>query len=88
MLTDDDTRRQHDVEIRAKEMTESLIINDTVHFSDMTLEDGDYSIDCRCGGSYVAHAEQCGISSSNREHVVVPCDTCSLHIKIVFTDEF
>ena len=68
-------------------MAENLLINDEVSFSQMKLDDecGEYSSDCRCGGVYLINTEELNFSSIDRkEYYVVGCDTCSLHIKIIF----
>ncbi len=80
MLTDDVTRHQHDVHVRAQEMTENLIINDIVCLADMTLEGAMYTLNCRCGGSYAIDIKQV---CNKTEHLVIPCDSCSLHVKII-----
>ncbi len=82
MLTDDVTRRLHDTESRAKQMTEDLIINDTVLISEMSFEHNEgYSSDCRCGGKYYVDIQQFDLSEDC--HCIISCDTCSLHIKII-----
>ena len=82
MLTNDVTRHQHDVKTRAKEMTDTLIINDSISLSDMTLDNDDYSSDCRCGGKYYI-SKKLFDSSNNKDCHIIGCDTCSLHIKII-----
>lgn len=83
MLLDDITRHQFDAETRASEITETIIVNDTVLLTDCVLEDdGHYSYHCRCGGSYVIDKQQL-TSDANSQQYIVECDTCSLHIQII-----
>ena len=80
LLTDSVTRHHHDAQTRAREMSEQLIINSVMALSEMSLIEGEYITDCRCGGVYsIATVDVCG---TDQEHIV-GCTSCSLYIKVI-----
>ena len=81
MLSDDITRQHHDTEQRAKKLTEELIINENILITEMEVDDNIYWHECRCGGVYIVRMEQ---MKKGESELIVACDTCSLHIRVIF----
>lgn len=89
LLSDEGRRRQYDVELEANQATASWIVNDTITLSDMfhvgvAGSGGVYQYGCRCGGVYMVTDEEA--MEETCDQLIVECDTCSLHIKVIRTN--
>ncbi|XP_071955805.1 dnaJ homolog subfamily C member 24-like [Antedon mediterranea] len=82
ILGDDDTRRQYDAESNERHVQQSVAVNEEVEVEDMDFDDDVAYYPCRCGGSYILQ------ELDIKNDVIVPCDICSLHIKLIVPDHW
>jgi DnaJ domain len=81
VLGDADARKAYDSarqRVRNRVVTDTLWLDDLRSVGEGNIEDGWLEADCRCGGRYL-------LSPSDRLGSVdtLPCDTCSLAIRVV-----
>ncbi|XP_019934316.2 dnaJ homolog subfamily C member 24 isoform X1 [Paralichthys olivaceus] len=60
ILSDEDTRRQYDLQRRAQELKQDWPVDSTVHLEDMTWDQDEcvYTYCCRCGGGFSVSEEE------------------------------
>lgn len=82
-LTDKALRAAYDAErARCEDATAGVVICDTVSLEDFThVQDGTLTLACRCGGVFMMEASEASVVD------VVPCDTCSLAVRVSAFDE-
>ncbi|KAM3870030.1 dnaJ homolog subfamily C member 24 [Diretmus argenteus] len=99
LLSDHDTRREYDLQRRAKELKQEWPVDSTVILDDMTWDEGNsvYTYCCRCGGEFTITEEEVEEEAQLRRHqkddeeegecggVVVCCDTCSLSVLVTWS---
>ncbi|XP_074533939.1 dnaJ homolog subfamily C member 24 [Halichoeres trimaculatus] len=97
VLSDQNTRRQYDLQRRAQELKQDWPVDSTVHLEDMTWEQDEcvYTYSCRCGGRFDVSMEEVKEETERgqqdeeeeEEHrgVVVCCDTCSLSVDVTWS---
>ncbi|XP_041650813.1 dnaJ homolog subfamily C member 24 [Cheilinus undulatus] len=93
ILSDQDTRRQYDLQRRAQELKQDWPVDSTVYLEDMTWDQGEcvYTYCCRCGGRFDVSMEEVEEETQQQddeeEHrgVVVCCDTCSLSVYVTWS---
>ncbi|XP_071381743.1 dnaJ homolog subfamily C member 24 [Centroberyx affinis] len=96
ILEDHNTRREYDLQRRAKALKQDWPVDSTVCLEDMTW-DPDHSVYtycCRCGGEFTITEEEVDETQQRRHQkdgeeeegerggVVVCCDTCSLSVYV------
>ncbi|XP_033121309.1 dnaJ homolog subfamily C member 24-like [Anneissia japonica] len=64
-----------------KHVQQTVAVNEEVEVEDMDFEDDVAYYPCRCGGNYII--QEAEVSND----VIVACDTCSLHIRLIVTDQ-
>lgn len=101
ILSDQDSRRQYDLERRAQELKQDGPVDSTVYLEDMTWDkdEGVFTHCCRCGGEFIISVEEVEEETQGRKHndeaedtvmgqhtgVVVCCDTCSLSVCVTWS---
>ncbi|XP_049928260.1 dnaJ homolog subfamily C member 24 isoform X2 [Epinephelus moara] len=101
ILSDQNTRRQYDLQRRALELKQDWPVDSTVYLDDMTWDPDEcvYTYSCRCGGGFSVSEEEVEEETQRRqldneeedtkdeEHrgVVVCCDTCSLSVYVTWS---
>ncbi|XP_020506924.1 dnaJ homolog subfamily C member 24 isoform X1 [Labrus bergylta] len=97
ILSDQNSRRQYDLQRRAQELKQDWPVDSTVYLEDMTWDQGQcvYTYSCRCGGRFDVSVEEVEEETRSRrqdgeeeeEHrgVVVCCDTCSLSVYVTWS---
>lgn len=96
ILSDQNTKREYDLQRRARELKQDWPVDSTVYLEDMTWDQDEcvYTYSCRCGGGFNVSEEEVEEETQRRqqddeaeeteeeEHrgVVVCCDTCSLSV--------
>ncbi|XP_056244081.1 dnaJ homolog subfamily C member 24 isoform X1 [Seriola aureovittata] len=101
ILSDQNSRRQYDLQRRAQELKQDWPVDSTVYLEDMTWDkdEGVYSYCCRCGGGFSVSEEEVEEETQRRQHddeeeetvegqhrgVVVCCDTCSLSVYVTWS---
>ncbi|XP_029289022.1 dnaJ homolog subfamily C member 24 [Cottoperca gobio] len=100
ILSDQNNRRQYDLQRRARELKQDWPVDSTVCLEDMTCDEEEcvYTYSCRCGGAFSVSEEEVEEETQRRqqddeeeeteeeEHrgVVVCCDTCSLSVCVTW----
>ncbi|XP_071345200.1 dnaJ homolog subfamily C member 24 [Trachinotus anak] len=98
ILSDQNSRRQYDLQRRAQELQQDWPVDSTVCLEDMTWDKDEcvYTYCCRCGGGFSVSEEEVEEESQSQhddeeetvegQHrgVVVCCDTCSLSVNITW----
>ncbi|TKS74018.1 Zinc finger-containing protein 3 [Collichthys lucidus] len=96
ILSDQDTRRQYDLQRRAQELKQDWPVDCTVCLDDMTWDQDEcvYTYSCRCGGGFIVSEEETqrrqqddeqeGTEEGEHRGVVVCCDTCSLSVYVTW----
>lgn len=85
VLGDGASRAAYDGRMALQRLQEEGIqVNEVVAAAELEvagMRDGQevLSLLCRCGGAYVVAREEVGLAGE----VLVPCDTCSLHIQVI-----
>ncbi|XP_059191460.1 dnaJ homolog subfamily C member 24 [Centropristis striata] len=101
ILSDQNTRRQYDLQRRAQELKQDWPVDSTVYLEDMTWDQDEcvYTYDCRCGGGFNVSEEEVEEETQRRQQedeeeetaeeetrgVVVCCDTCSLSVCVTWS---
>ncbi|XP_042351990.1 LOW QUALITY PROTEIN: dnaJ homolog subfamily C member 24 [Plectropomus leopardus] len=101
ILSDQNSRRQYDLQRRARELKQDWPVDSTVHLEDMSWDPDEcvYTYGCRCGGGFSVSEEEVEEETQRRqqgdeeedteeeEHrgVVVCCDTCSLSVCVTWS---
>ncbi|KAE8296854.1 DnaJ-like protein subfamily C member 24 [Larimichthys crocea] len=97
ILSDQDTRRQYDLQRRAQELKQDWPVDCTVCLDDMTWDQDEsvYTYSCRCGGGFIVSEEETqrrqqddeqeGTEEGEHRGVVVCCDTCSLSVYVTWS---
>ncbi|GAA6081261.1 dnaJ homolog subfamily C member 24 isoform X2 [Tachysurus ichikawai] len=80
ILSNEESRREFDLQLRARELKQSWPVDACVTAEDMNwdVENERYSYSCRCGGDFILEKEDALVG----EDAVVCCDTCSLSIEV------
>ncbi|XP_023141946.2 dnaJ homolog subfamily C member 24 [Amphiprion ocellaris] len=100
ILSDENTRRQYDLQKRAQELKQDGPVDSTVCLEDMTWNQDEciYTYYCRCGGGFSVTEEEVDKETQRALHndeeeesedgqnrgVVVGCDTCSLSVYVTW----
>ncbi|XP_041852990.1 dnaJ homolog subfamily C member 24 [Melanotaenia boesemani] len=96
ILSDQDTRRQYDLERRAQELTQDGPEDAAVNLEDMIWDQEDcvFTHCCRCGGRFSISEEELREESGRMQRddeeagqqrgVLVCCDTCSLSVCVTW----
>ncbi|CAJ1057319.1 dnaJ homolog subfamily C member 24 [Xyrichtys novacula] len=96
ILSDQDTRREYDLQKRAQELKQDWPVDSVVHLEDMTWDQDErvYTYSCRCGGRFDVSAEEVEEETERKPQddereemhrgVVVCCDTCSLSVHVTW----
>ena len=87
MLRDPALKQTYDQQLALEQLQQQVFISQTVSLAEMQLVSGDsvlgeasfLAYPCRCGGSYEMEND----ALYNNHSVVVQCDTCSLHIRVL-----
>ncbi|XP_034734529.1 dnaJ homolog subfamily C member 24 [Etheostoma cragini] len=96
ILSDQDSRKQYDLQRRVQELKQDWPVDSTVYLEEMTWDQDKcvYTYGCRCGGGFdVSSAEveeetQTGHQDDEEETrrgLVVCCDTCSLSVCVTWS---
>ncbi|XP_030586384.1 dnaJ homolog subfamily C member 24 [Archocentrus centrarchus] len=99
LLSDQSTRRQYDLQRRARELKQDWPVDSTVCLDDMTWDEDDcvYTHSCRCGGRFSITEEELEEETQRKQEdvgekekeeeqhreAVVCCDTCSLSVYVI-----
>ncbi|XP_045893963.1 dnaJ homolog subfamily C member 24 [Micropterus dolomieu] len=100
ILSDQNTRRQYDLQRRVRELKQDWPVDSTVYLEDMTWDQDDcvYTYSCRCGGRFNISEEEVkeGTQRKRQEDeeeteeeelrgVFICCDTCSLSVYVTWS---
>ncbi|XP_008279871.1 dnaJ homolog subfamily C member 24 isoform X1 [Stegastes partitus] len=101
ILSDQNTRRQYDLQRRAQQLQQDWPVDSTVCLEDMTWNQDEcaYTYDCRCGGGFSVTEEEVDKETRSTQQngeeeesedgqqrgVVVCCDTCSLSVYVTWS---
>ncbi|XP_029379399.1 dnaJ homolog subfamily C member 24 [Echeneis naucrates] len=97
ILSDQNSRRQYDLQIRAQELNQEWPVDSTVYLEDMTWDQDEcvYSYHCRCGGRFSISDEEMQEKHHDGEEeemvegrhrgVVICCDSCSLCVFLTWS---
>ncbi|XP_037623059.1 dnaJ homolog subfamily C member 24 [Sebastes umbrosus] len=97
ILSDQITRREYDLQRRARELKQDWPVDSTVYLEDMTWDQDEcvYTYSCRCGGGFNVSEEEVEEETQRRQQddeeeeqhrgVVVCCDTCSLSVCVTWS---
>ncbi|XP_018534119.1 dnaJ homolog subfamily C member 24 isoform X2 [Lates calcarifer] len=101
ILSDQNTRRQYDLQRRAQELKQDWPVDSTVCLEDMTWDQDEcvFTYCCRCGGGFSVSEEEVEEETQRRQQddeeegtvegqnrgVVVCCDTCSLSVYVTWS---
>ncbi|XP_063052219.1 dnaJ homolog subfamily C member 24 [Engraulis encrasicolus] len=79
ILSNEETRREYDLQLRARELKQSWPVDAQISLEDMDWDSDteSYTYGCRCGGEFVIGKEEL-----EEAEAIVCCDTCSLSIEI------
>ncbi|EQC33270.1 hypothetical protein SDRG_09252 [Saprolegnia diclina VS20] len=79
-----ETRRAYDLSLQEAKLRDEKRISDEVDLDDMTFdeESGCYAHACRCGEHYFISIDELEDGTD-----VVPCDGCSLNIRVLYAME-
>uniref|UniRef100_A0A8C6S7L0 DnaJ (Hsp40) homolog, subfamily C, member 24 n=1 Tax=Neogobius melanostomus TaxID=47308 RepID=A0A8C6S7L0_9GOBI len=100
ILSDENKRRDYDLQRRAHDLKQDWPVDSTVFLEDMTWNNDErlYTHCCRCGGVFcideeTVQEETRGSASEEEEKtpggstgVIVCCDTCSLSVYVTWTN--
>lgn len=101
ILSDENKRREYDLQKRAQDLKQDWPVDSTVHLEDMTWNDDErmYTHCCRCGGEFSLDEEMVLEETQEGTHpleeetrgglhrgVLVCCDTCSLSVYVTWTN--
>ena len=87
-MSDVEARARYDAELSNTKLSESQLsaIWNTFSLEELTVENMIYSVNCRCGGSYIVQEEDIkSAQQEGEEEILVECDTCSLSILLTLT---
>lgn len=97
-LRDQDSRRQYDLQRRARELKQDWPVDSTVCLGDLTWDEDErvYTQSCRCGGGFTVSEEEVEEETQRRQQdgeeeeeaeggVLVCCDTCSLSVYVIWS---
>ncbi|KAG7522156.1 hypothetical protein JOB18_014603 [Solea senegalensis] len=101
ILSDQESRRQYDLQRRAQELKQDWPVDSMVNLEDMIWDQDDcvYTYCCRCGGGFSVSEEEVEEETQRRQQdgeedgavegqhggVVVCCDTCSLSVYVTWS---
>ncbi|XP_070763998.1 dnaJ homolog subfamily C member 24 [Enoplosus armatus] len=101
ILSDQNTRRQYDLQRRAQELKQDGPLDSTVYLEDMIWDHDEcvYTYSCRCGGGFSVSEEEVKGETRWRERdgeeeeaeeeeprgVAICCDTCSLSVCVTWS---
>ncbi|KAK5902849.1 hypothetical protein CesoFtcFv8_008066 [Champsocephalus esox] len=97
VLSDQNTRREYDLQRRAQELKQDWPVDSTVCLEDMTWDKDEcgYAYGCRCGGGFSVSEEEVEEETQRRQQeeeeqdaeggVMVCCDTCSLSVCVTWS---
>lgn len=83
VLGDSGRRQAYDAELAHVRQLSEVAVADSLLKCEMEAGDegGALVHPCRCGGTYILPPPD---REDERRSVIVPCDTCSLHIEVVY----
>lgn len=101
ILSDQNNRRQYDLQRRAQELKQDWPVHSTVNLEDMTWDQDDYlyKYSCRCGGEFNISEEEVEEEAQRRQQddkeqeteeeeqsgLVICCNTCSLSVFVTWS---
>ncbi|KAK7892063.1 hypothetical protein WMY93_024026 [Mugilogobius chulae] len=100
ILSDENKRRDYDLQRRALDLKQDWPVDSTVLLEDMTWNNGErlYTYCCRCGGAFIIDEEEVQeetqrsalqeeeMPGAQSRGVIVCCDTCSLSVCVTWTE--
>ncbi|CAK4711795.1 hypothetical protein LEN26_011186 [Aphanomyces euteiches] len=84
VLRDADARKRYDQMLHEKKLRSELRVSDEILLADMTYDADEeiHTYGCRCGELYVLTIEEV-----YEQVEIVPCDGCSLNIRVVYSTQ-
>lgn len=79
ILRDPENRKQYDAKIMNDKLNSDILLYDTLYLHELHRnEAGDYTYNCRCGGTYSVNSDL-----PEEKEFLIRCDECSFYIKVV-----
>ncbi|XP_077976192.1 DPH4 homolog [Styela clava] len=89
ILSDKQLKKDYDTLLKRTKLENELLVNEEISLSDMDIitddaKDMEYIYPCRCGTEYILDKKYLEMDLTN---IILTCETCSLHIKVVMKQE-